>query len=252
MATRIAIVTGASRGIGRSVAVHLAQAGTHVIGTYRQGEPDAQETRRLVEAAGGVATMIPLDVSAGFDFSDFARRIEEVLKRDHDRPTFDILVNNAGFGTGAPLLKTSPEQFDQMVHVHLRGPLFLVQALAHLIADGGHILNLSTGLTRYVMPGLGMYAAAKGATEVLTTYLAQELGPRGIRVNVIAPGAVATDFGGGLVRDDPERAKFVAGMVALGRVAKPDDIGKAAAALLGEGMGWVTGTRLDVSGGQRL
>lgn len=252
MSTKIAIITGASRGLGRATALHLARRGVAVLGTYAQCREAADETARLIGEAGGKAAMLPLDLSGETDFAAFAGEVARILERDFGRASFDYLVNNAGMGAHAPVLSTTPAQLDALVQVHLRGPLFLTQALASLIEDGGRILNVSSGVTGYVIPGAGVYAAVKAAVEVLSTYLAQELGARQIRVNVIAPGAVATDFGGGAVRDNRELAAMVAGMVALGRVAEADDIGKAAAAILSDDMAWVNGTRIDVSGGQRL
>lgn len=252
MTVKIAIITGASRGLGRSTALHLAKRGVAVIGTFNRGADEAEETRRLVAAEGGKASMLQLDLQAESDFSIFAEEVTAVLEREHGRRSFDYLVNNAGVGAYAPVLSTTREQFDQLLNIHLRGPLFLTQALSPMIADGGSILNVSSGVTGYVIAGAGVYAAAKGAVEVLTTYLAQEFGQRQIRVNAIAPGAMATDFGGGALRSNPELAKMVAGMVALGRMGEPDDVGRAAAAILSDGMSWVTGTRIDVSGGQRL
>lgn len=155
-------------------------------------------------------------------------------------------------GLRAPFAETTVEQFDQLVNVHFKGPFFLTQALLPLIADGGRILNVSSGLARFSLPGSGAYAAVKGAMEVLTRYQARELGPRGIRVNIVAPGAIETDFGGGTVRDNPEVNRFVAAQTALGRAGLPDDVGGAIAALLGDGTGWITGQRIEVSGGMFL
>src|SRR5690606_20601656 len=182
----------------------------------------------------------------------FADTLATLLRDTFGRPTFDYLVNNAGMGLHAAMADTNEAQFDELISVHLKGPFFLTQRLLPLLADGGHILNVSSGLARFTLPGHAAYAAAKGGVEVLTRYLARELGDRQIRANVIAPGAIATDFNGGVVRDVPDVNRHVAGMIPLGRVGMPDDVGRAAAALLSNGMSWMNGTRVEVSGGQNL
>lgn len=196
--------------------------------------------------------MLQLDVGRSDTFAAFAETLASTLQDTFGRSTFDFLVNNAGFGARASLTTTTETQFDELIAVHLKAPLFLTQKLLPLMADGGRILNVSTGLARFTTPGAGAYAAAKGGVEVLTRYMAQEFGGRGITVNVIAPGAIATDFGGGVVRDDPEVNRQVASSIALGRAGEAEDIGAAAAALLSDGMGWMNGVRVEVSGGQRL
>lgn len=249
---RIAVITGASRGLGRSMALHLAAAGVDVVGTYR-GHADAAATvAREVEARGRRAVMLPLDVGRSDTFGAFAGALGEALRDTFGRTTFDFLVNNAGHGVHATLAETTEEQFDALVAVHLKGPFFLTQRLLPLMADGGRILNVSTGLARFTLPGHAAYAAAKGGVEVLTRYLARELGERRITANVIAPGAIETDFAGGAVRDVPGLNRQVAASTALGRVGLPDDVGAAVAALLSEGMGWMNGVRVEVSGGQSL
>ncbi|MDQ6926195.1 MAG: SDR family oxidoreductase, partial [Candidatus Eremiobacteraeota bacterium] len=185
-------------------------------------------------------------------FGDFADALSNTLQSTFGRPTFDFLVNNAGTGLSASIAETTEAQFDEMVNVHFKGPFFLTQALLPLIADGGRILNVSTGLTRITYPGRAAYASVKGAIDVLTRYLAQELGPRGISVNVVAPGAIATDFGGGVVRDNPAVNEHLATTIALGRVGLPDDVGAAVAMLLSDSGRWINGTRIEVTGGQRL
>jgi NAD(P)-dependent dehydrogenase (short-subunit alcohol dehydrogenase family) len=252
MTGRIALITGASRGLGRSIALHLARQGTDIIGTYRTGRADADGVAAEIGALGRTALMLPLDVAASATFPAFVAAVTDGLRASFGREQLDILVNNAGLGIHASFAETTEAQFDELIRTHLKGPFFLTQALLPLIADGGRILNLSTGLARFTLPGYAAYASAKGAVEVLTRYLAKELGGRGIRVNVIAPGAIASDFGGGAVRDNAELNRMIAGTIALGRVGLPDDIGQAAAAILSDGFAWANGTRIEVSGGQNI
>jgi len=249
---KTALITGASRGLGRSTALHLAQAGVDVVGTYVAAKDAADSLVEQVQAAGSKAVVLPLDVADSSSFPAFAEQLQHALHTELGRDTIDFLVNNAGTSLHEPFATTSVEQFDEVVDVHLKGPFFLTQALLPVIADGGRIVNISSGLVRITMPGSAAYAAAKGAVEVLTRYQAQELGSRGIRVNVVAPGAVATDFSGGVVRDDPQVGEMVRAVTALGRLAEPDDIGAAVALLLADGFGWASGTKIELTGGQRL
>lgn len=252
MSSKIALITGAGRGLGRSMALHLAEAGVDVVGTFRSNRDEAEAVAREVEARGRRAAMLPLDVGRSGTFAAFADALAGTLRETFGRQSFDFLINNAGFGVHAAVAETTEEQFDELIAVHLKGPFFLTQRLLPLLADGGRILNVSTGLARFALPGHAAYAAAKGGVEVLTRYLARELGPRGITANVIAPGAIATDFGGGVVRDVPDVNRQVASTIPLGRVGQPDDVGAAVAALLSDGMGWMNGVRVEVSGGQNL
>ena len=248
---KIVLITGASRGLGRSAAQHLARAGVGVIGTYQHRKDEADALVAELEAARVPAAALPLDVGDSATFEAFTAAVRQTLAAlGVDR--LDALVNNAGAGSYAGFAETTEEQFDEMVRVHLKGPFFLTQALLPLIADGGRILNVSSGLARFTGPGYAAYAAAKGAVEVLTRYQAQELGDRQIRVNTLVPGAIATDFGGGMVRDDEQVNAAVADAIALGRVGQADDIGAAVPAILSEGFGWATGTRIELSGGQQL
>ncbi len=250
--TQITLITGASRGLGCNTALSIARQGGDVIVTYQSRSTEAAAVVAEIQALGRQAVALPLDMSDASSFAVFASRLREVLRDTWSRETFDHLVNNAGHGTHASIAETTEAQFDALVNVHFKGVFFLTQALLPLIADGGRIVNLSSGLTRIVFPGYAAYAAAKGAVEVLTAYLAKELGSRGITVNAVAPGAIETDFGGGAVRDNPQINKMLAEMTALGRVGVPDDIGPMIASLLSADNRWVNAQRIEVSGGQGL
>ena len=252
MNRKIALITGASRGLGKNTALHLAAQGIDIIGTYHSKAQEAQALVQTLEQSGVRAAMLALDVSDSGSFENFAEQLRQTLKSLFGREQLDFLVNNAGIGINAAFSETSEAQFDQLCNIQLKGPFFLTQRLLPLIADQGRIVNISTGLTRFALPGYAAYAAMKGAMEVLTRYQAKELGARGIRVNILAPGAIETDFGGGVVRDNTEVNDFIASNTALGRVGLPDDIGAAVALLLGEGGGWINGQRLEVSGGMFL
>lgn len=249
---RIVLVTGGSRGLGKSMALHLADQGADVVLTYRSGEADARAVVDQIRAKGRKAVALRLDVAEAGSFPAFARSLTDVLQQEWQRSTFDALVNNAGVGAHAAIADTTEAQLDQMFAVHFKGPFLLTQRLAPLLADGGRILNISSGLTRFSFPGYAAYASMKGALEVLTRYVARELASRRISVNTLAPGAIETDFGGGTVRDNAEVNKMVAAQTALGRVGLPDDIGGAVAALLAPEAGWMTGQRIEVSGGMML
>jgi NAD(P)-dependent dehydrogenase (short-subunit alcohol dehydrogenase family) len=207
---------------------------------------------RAIEAEGRKAVALPLDTSAPASFAAFVSHLEYALRATWSRDRIDILVNNAGLGLIAPFANTTEGAFDQLMAVHLKGVYFLTQALLPLIADGGRIVNLSSGLTRFVLPGYSAYAMMKGAIEVFTRYLAKELGPRRIAVNVVAPGAIATDFAGGVVRDNAQLNATIAGQTALGRVGEPEDIGPLIALVVSDSARWVTGQRIEVSGGMLL
>lgn len=250
--TKLAIVTGASRGLGRNTALAIARHGGDVVVTYQSRAEDAQAVVAEIEAMGRRAVALQLDTGDVAAFPGFVERLRAALKASFGRDSFDHLVNNAGHGDYAPLAETTEASFDRLVNVHLKGVLFLTQALLPIMVDGGRIVNLSSGLTRMTLPGYGAYSAMKGAVEVLTRYLAKELGGRGIAVNTVAPGAIETDFGGGAVRDNEEINKHIASVTALGRVGVPDDIGPMIANLLSEDNRWINAQRIEVSGGQGL
>lgn len=249
---KIAIVTGGSRGLGRNMAVYLAQHGRDVILTYRSAKAEADDVVRRIEALGRKAVALRLDVSDSSTFDAFVKAVGSQLSQTWQRSTFDFLINNAGIGIHAPFLETTEAQLDELFRIHLKAPFLLSQKLAPLIEDGGRILNVSTGLARFSLPGYAAYAAMKGGVEVLTRYMAKELGARRVTVNVIAPGAIETDFGGGAVRDNAALNQTIASQTALGRVGLPDDIGAAVAVLLSDESGWVNGQRVEVSGGMFL
>ncbi|QHO75832.1 3-oxoacyl-ACP reductase [Bradyrhizobium sp. CCBAU 051011] len=248
--TKIALITGASRGLGRNTALNIAREGSDVIITYQSREERARAVVAEIEAMGCTAIALQLDVGDVSAFKPFAERLRTALRKTWQRDTFDHLVNNAGHGDMASIAETTETQFDKLVNVHFKGVFFLTQALLPLIADGGRIVNLSSGLTRISFPGFSAYSAAKGAVEVLSVYMAKELGSRGIAVNTVAPGAIETDFLGGAVRDTPDLNKTFAGMTALGRVGVPDDIGPMIAKLLTDDNRWINAQRIEVSGGQ--
>lgn len=249
MQTKIAIVTGASRGLGKSAALKLAEQGVGVILTYHHNAAAAEAVVAAIVGQGGRAAALPLDVGDSRTFAAFAGRVRQVLAEHWQRDSFDFLVNNAGIGIHASFAETSEAQFDELVNIQFKGVFFLTQQLLPLLADQGRIVNVSSGLTRFALPGYAAYAAMKGAVEVLTKYLAKELGSRGIAVNVVAPGAIETDFGGGVVRDNSQINAFIAGQTALGRVGLPDDIGGVVAALLSDHSGWINAQRIEASGG---
>lgn len=252
MNSQIALITGASRGLGKSAALKLAKQGVDIIFTYHSQAELAQQVVAEIEALGRKAVAIQLDTGNISEFEPFVAEVKQVLTTHWQRDDFDFLLNNAGIGIDANLTDASEALFDRLCNIHFKGVFFLTQALAPLLRDGGRILNVSSGLTRFTLPGKGVYAAMKGAIEVYTRYLAQELGTRGIRVNAVAPGAIETDFGDGAVRDEKAINEFVANNTALGRVGLPDDIGGVMASLLVGDTGWIQGQRIEASGGMFL
>ncbi|MEG5031979.1 SDR family oxidoreductase [Microcoleus sp. AT3-D2] len=250
--TKIALVTGASRGLGKNTALTLARKGVDVIVTYYNSDEEAKSVVSAIEAIGAKAVALQLDTSNTKTFDGFVEQVKQSLKNKWQTEHFDFLVNNAGIGVHASFADTTEDDFDRLMNIHVKGVFFLTQKLLPLINDGGRIVNISSGLARFTLPGYAAYASMKGAIEVLTRYMAKELGHRQIAVNVVAPGAIETDFTGGGVRDNPEINSFIASQTALGRVGLPDDIGGAIAALLSEENRWVNAQRIEVSGGQFL
>jgi len=248
---KIAIVTGGSRGLGRNTIVSLARRGVDAIFTYNSARAEADAVAAEVDAIGRKAVPLQLDIGDSSTFDAFVLQVREALK-GFSATRFDYLVNNAGISHHNSLEKTTEEELDTLYRVNFKGVFFLTQKLLPLINDGGRIVNLSTGLTRIIVPGSGPYGALKAALEVLTRYEAKEFGARGIAVNAVAPGAIQTDFSGGMVRDNPELNKQVAAMTALGRAGVPDDIGPMIASLLSEENRWVNAQRIEVSGGMAI
>jgi NAD(P)-dependent dehydrogenase (short-subunit alcohol dehydrogenase family) len=250
--TKIAIITGGSRGLGRNTALAVAARGIDVIFTYRTNKAEAEKVAAEIKASGRKALALQLDTGDSASFPAFAETIAAALRDTWGRTNFDYLVNNAGHSAPGLIATMSEADFDGLYQVHFKGVVFLTQKLLPLIADGGRIVNLSSGLARFSLPGYAAYASMKGAIEVFTRYLAKEVGTRGIAVNVVAPGAIETDFGGGAVRDNADLNKFVASVTAMGRVGVPDDIGPMIATLLADENRWLTGQRIEVSGGMFL
>lgn len=249
MNSKIALVTGGSRGLGKNMALRLAEKGNDVILTYNSNEKEALEVVKEIENAGQKAAAFQLNVGETKFFDEFFKQITQVLQEKWQRDKFDFLINNAGTALYAPFAETTEEQFDETLNVHYKGVFFLTQKALPLINDGGRIINISSGLARFSFPGSSAYGSMKGAIEVLTKYLAKELGSRGIAANVVAPGAIETDFGGGRVRDNKEINEQISGLTALGRVGLPDDIGGIVAFLCSEDAKWINGQRIEAAGG---
>ena len=249
MAQKIAIVTGGNRGLGKNTVEHLLARGIDVIFTYNSHRDEADALGKHAARAGRRAVALQLDVTDSSRFTDFTRQVTQMLQQHWQRDRFDFLVNNAGIGINAPFIDTTEAQLDQLYAIHLKAPYLLTQRLLPLITDGGRIVNISSGLARFALPGFSAYAAMKGAIEVLTRYQAKELGIRGIAVNTVAPGAIETDFGGGAVRDNAQANQYIASQTALGRVGLPDDIGGVIASLLADDCRWINAQRIEASGG---
>lgn len=249
---KIALVTGGSRGLGKNMVLNLARKGINVVLTYNSKKEEALAVAAQVEAAGQKAAILQLNTGDISSFDAFVTELSAVLKDEFGADGFDFLINNAGVGIHQPFAEFSEENFDTLLNIHFKGVFFLTQKLLPVLNNGGRIVNLSSGLARFSMAGYSAYGAMKGAIETLTRYMAVELGPRGIAVNVVAPGAIETDFGGGMVRDNAEVNKHVAGITALGRAGVPDDIGGVVAFLCSEEGRWINGQRIEVSGGMNL
>ena len=247
-AVKIAIVTGGSRGLGRSTVLNLAERGVHTIFTYHSNRTEADKVVALASETGQKSVALQLDTGHVAAFDAFVQSVRKIITQwGADR--FDYLVNNAGTSHHALIEQTTETEMDQLYQVHFKGVFFLTQKLLPVIKDGGRIVMVSSGLARFAFPGSAPYACMKGAVEVLTRYLAKELGGRGICVNTVAPGAIETDFSGGMVRDNPELKKQIASMTALGRTGLPEDIGPMIALLLADENRWVTAQRIEASGG---
>jgi NAD(P)-dependent dehydrogenase (short-subunit alcohol dehydrogenase family) len=250
--TKIVLITGGSRGLGKDMALEIAKKGLDVIITYHSKKEEALAVVKELETSGQKATALQLDTSDLKSFDLFFEKLKETLKEKFNADHIDYLVNNAGTGLHALFAETTEEQFDSMLNIHFKGVFFLTQKALLFLNDGGGIVNISTGLARFTFPGSAAYAAMKGAIETLTKYQAKELGGRKIRSNIVAPGAIETDFRGGAVRDNPEMNKQIASLTALGRVGLPDDIGSVVAFLCTEDSRWINGQRIEVSGGMML
>jgi len=249
---KIALVTGGSRGLGKNMAIKLAEKGINVILTYNTKKDEADAVVAEIEEIGQKAATLQLNAGDVKSFDAFIGDLKTILKNVFGTDHFDFLINNAGFGIYVPFAETTEDQFDQLMNVHFKGVYFLTQKALPIINDGGRIINISSGLARFANPGSSAYASMKGAIEVLSRYMAKELGARGIAVNVVAPGAIETDFGGGRVRDNADLNKTIASITALGRVGLPDDIGGVVAFLCTEEGRWINAQRIEVSGGQNI
>ncbi|SMD10194.1 SDR family NAD(P)-dependent oxidoreductase [Pedobacter nyackensis] len=249
---KIALVTGGSRGLGRNAALKIAGKGIDVIVTYQSKKEEAEDTVKQIEKLGVKAAALQLNVADMKTFHEFFTAVESVLKSVFNAEKFDFLINNAGIGIHTSFAETTDEQFDNLVNIQFKGPFFLTQKALPFLNDGGGIINVSSGLARFSIPGYAAYAAMKGAMETLTRYQAKELGARGIRSNIIAPGAIETDFGGGVVRDNEQMNAVLSSQTALGRVGLPDDIGGVVAFLCTEDARWINAQRIEASGGMFL
>ncbi|MFN8251172.1 MAG: SDR family oxidoreductase [Ferruginibacter sp.] len=250
--TKIALVTGGSRGLGKNMSLALAKKGVDLVITYNSNKAAADEVVKEILSAGQKATAFKLDTGDTKQLDGFIQQVTAYLQEQYGSSHFDFLINNAGTALYAPAIETTEEQLDTIFNIHYKGVFFLTQKALPYINNGGGIVNISSGLTRITLPGSSVYGSLKAAVETYSRYLAKELGSRKIRVNVLAPGAIETDFGGGRVRDNKEFNDMVAGLTALGRVGLPDDIGKVVAFLCSDDAGWINGQRIEVSGGQAL
>jgi NAD(P)-dependent dehydrogenase (short-subunit alcohol dehydrogenase family) len=252
MENKVALVTGGSRGLGKDMALQLAKKGFDVIITYNSNEAEAAKVVSEIIAGGKKAKALQLDVAAFKSFDGFVENVKTALQHDFAATQLFALVNNAGVGTHTSIADTTEEVFDNMANIHLKAPYFLSQKLMPIMSDGGSIVNISTGLARFSYNNYAPYAMMKAGIESFSRYLAQELGSRKIRVNTVAPGAIATDFGGGAVRDNKDLNAMIAGMTALGRVGQPDDIGSVVAFLCSDDAKWVNAQRIEVTGGVHI
>lgn len=250
--SKIALVTGGSRGLGKNMALSIAKKGLDIILTYNSKKDEAEEVVKEIEKLGQKAVALQLNVADSSTFESFYSEVKNALRENFEAEKIDFLVNNAGIGIHVPFAETTEEQFDTLVNIQLKGTFFMSQKALPLLVDGGGIVNISTGLARFSLPGYAAYATMKGGVETLTKYMAKELGTRKIRVNVVAPGAIETDFGGGVVRDNNDVNAHIASQTALGRVGLPDDIGGVVAFLCSDDARWVNAQRIEASGGMFL
>ncbi|RYU93267.1 SDR family NAD(P)-dependent oxidoreductase [Emticicia agri] len=249
---KIALVTGGSRGLGKNMALKIAEKGIDVILTYHTQKDEALAVVAEIEKTGQKAVALQLNTGDIKSLETFFEKVKSVLKGTFNTTHFDFLINNAGIGRHTAFAETTEEEFDLLLNVHYKGVFFLTQKALTLLNDGGRIVNISSGLARFSMPGYSAYGSMKGAIETLTRYLAKELGSRGIAVNVVAPGAIETDFSGGAVRDNAQLNQMVANVTALGRAGLPDDIGGVVAFLCTEEARWINAQRIEVSGGMNI
>lgn len=252
LAGKIALVTGSSRGLGKEMAMRLAEKGADVLVTYRSNQQMAAETVQAIEALGRKAVAFALDTGEAASFTSFYDQVQATLQKHWNRSTFDVLVNNAGIIAHKMLAETSEETFDQLMRIQLKGPFFLTQKALPLLEDGGRIINISTGLARFSIPGYGAYASMKSGIETYTRYLAKELGSRQITVNVVAPGAINTDMNKAALENNPSLETMLSSVTALGRVGVAEDVGGVVAFLASEAARWINGQRIEVSGGMFL
>lgn len=249
---KIALITGGSRGLGKSMALKLAESGHHIILTYRSKADEANEVVNTIEKMGRSSAALPLDVGEMDQLGEFIQSLQKVLSTYFEADHLSFLINNAGIGASIPYEQVDESTFDQFMNIHLKGVYFLTQRLLPMIQDGGRIINVSSGTTRYFIPGYSIYATMKGAVETFTKYLAQEIGTRKITANVIAPGAIETDFNQGMVRDNPKVKEMLVARTALGRIGQPNDIGNVVDFLCSPASDWITGQRIELSGGMNL
>ncbi|RTL49080.1 MAG: SDR family oxidoreductase [Sphingobacteriales bacterium] len=249
---KIGLITGGSRGLGKNMAVAMAKKGMDVVITYNTNQEAAERVVAEIQSLGQKALAFQLDTRATGSFNAFIQQLTAQLNEQTGSPNIDFLINNAGTALYMPVANTTEAQMEEIFHIHYKGVFFLTQQLLPFINDGGGIINISSGLSRIIVPGYSVYGSLKAAVETLTRYLAIELGTRKIRVNAVAPGAIETDFGGGLMRDNKEVNAQVASHTALGRVGLPDDIGGVVAFLCTDEAYWINGQRIEVSGGQSL
>lgn len=250
--TKIALITGGSRGLGKDMAINIAKKGIDIIITYHSNENAANDVVAEIQKLGRKAKAFQLDTSSTKGFDDFFSQLSSYLMLETGTDRFDFLINNAGTGIYQNIIDTTEDQLDEMYNVHFKGVYFLTQKALPYLNDGGKIINISSGLVRYSFPSASAYACMKGAIEVFTRYLAKELAPRKITANVVAPGAIATDFGGGENKTNQKKIAFISGSTALGRMGNPDDIGGVVAFLCTEDAKWVNGQRIEVTGGMFL